>query len=65
MSIDKTGDISSPWLTTEQAADYLGLAENTLRVWRHRGEGPRYHVLNRRLIRYHSDEIDTYVRGQS
>lgn len=29
-------------LTTEEAADYLGYTANTLRTWRHRGEGPAY-----------------------
>ena len=55
-------DTASPWMTTEQAAAYLGLQENTLRVWRHKGSGPRYHVLNKRLIRYNREEVDAYVR---
>jgi excisionase family DNA binding protein len=53
----------SPWLDTDEAASYLGAQPGTLKNWRHRGEGPRYHVVNRRLVRYHRDELDAYARG--
>lgn len=53
----------SPWLDTEQAAAYLGAKPGTLKNWRHLGEGPRYHVINRRLIRYHYAELDEFARG--
>lgn len=54
---------STPWLSTEEAARYLGARPGTLKNWRHRGEGPRYHVVNRRLVRYHRDELDAFARG--
>lgn len=54
---------ASPWLNTNEAAEYLKARPGTLKNWRHRGEGPRYHIVNRRLVRYHRDELDTYARG--
>lgn len=56
---------TSPWLDTESAAAYLGNSPKTLAVWRCRGEGPRYRVVNRRLVRYHVDDLDAFVRGES
>jgi excisionase family DNA binding protein len=53
----------SPWMDTEEAARYLGARPGMLKNWRHRGEGPRYHVINRRLVRYHRDELDAFARG--
>jgi excisionase family DNA binding protein len=52
----------SPWMDTGEAARYLGAKSGTLKNWRHRGEGPRYHVVNRRLIRYHVNELDEFVK---
>ncbi|MGC9955189.1 MAG: helix-turn-helix domain-containing protein [Rhizomicrobium sp.] len=56
---------ASPWLDTEEAADYLKARPGTLKNWRHRGEGPRYHVINKRLVRYHRDDLDGFARGES
>ncbi len=33
----------SPWLKTEEAAAYLGSTVGTLKTWRVRGCGPKYH----------------------
>jgi hypothetical protein len=54
---------SSPWLDGEAAAAYLGTTPGTLKNWRSTGKGPRYHVVQDRLIRYHRDELDGFVRS--
>ena len=54
----------SPWLSTTGAGAYLGCTPATLKTWRARGEGPAYHVLNGKLIRYHRDGLDAFVRGE-
>lgn len=54
---------TSPWLDSEAAAAYLGSTAGTLRNWRATGKGPKYHVVQDRLIRYHSDDLDAFVRG--
>jgi len=56
--------MASPWLDTEEAAEYLKAKPGTLKNWRHRGEGPRYHVINKRLVRYHRADIDAFARGE-
>ncbi|WJY19241.1 helix-turn-helix domain-containing protein [Alteriqipengyuania flavescens] len=53
----------SPWLDSEAAAAYLGSTAGTLRNWRSTGKGPRYHVVQERLVRYHVDDLDAFVRA--
>jgi len=55
---------ATPWLDSEAAAAYLGSTAGTLRNWRATGKGPRYHVVQDRLIRYHADDLDDFVRGR-
>jgi len=55
---------ASPWLDCENAGAYLGCAPGTLKTWKARGEGPPYHVINGKLVRYHRDELDAFVRGE-
>lgn len=54
----------SPWLDTDAAARYLSASPKTLSVWRCQGKGPRYHVAGGRLVRYHVDDLDAFVRGE-
>jgi len=56
------GGVPSPWLDTAKAAGYLGARPGTLKNWRHLGEGPKYHVINRRLVRYHRNDLDAFAR---
>ena len=53
----------TPWFDTEAAAAYLRREPGTLKGWRSRGEGPRFHTVNNQLIRYHVDDLDAFVRG--
>ncbi|WP_068078365.1 helix-turn-helix domain-containing protein [Novosphingobium lentum] len=54
----------SPWKDSEQAAGYLSCSAGTLKTWRSRGEGPAYHVIQEKLIRYHVSDLDAFVRGE-
>ncbi len=56
--------VSTPWLDSDGASGYLGCAAGTLKTWRARGEGPPYHVINGKLVRYHRDELDAFARGE-
>jgi hypothetical protein len=60
---EELGRPNSPWLGTEQAAAYLGSTAGTLKNWRATGQGPRYHVVQSRLVRYHVEDLDRFVRG--
>lgn len=53
---------ASPWLDTQAAAIYLGSTAGTLRNWRATGKGPRYHVVQSRLVRYYAHDLDEFVR---
>ena len=54
----------SPWLDGAAAAAYLGTTAGTLKTWRATSKGPRYSVLQDRLIRYHVDDLDAFTRGE-
>jgi hypothetical protein len=60
---EELGRPKSPWLNTDEAAGYLGSTAGTLKNWRATGQGPSYHVVQSRLVRYHVDELDAFVRG--
>jgi hypothetical protein len=52
------------WLNTAQAAEYLKANPDTLETWRKRGCGPRHHG-GHRFVRYHVDDLDAWMRGES
>jgi excisionase family DNA binding protein len=51
----------SPFLTTAQAAFYLGLCRQTLEKMRHKGRGPRFRKHGRH-VRYHIADLDAWSR---
>lgn len=61
---EELGRPASPWLDSEQAAEYLGSTAGTLKNWRATGQGPKYHVVQSRLVRYHVEDLDRFIRGK-
>ena len=57
-------NVQSPWFDTHQAAAYLNWSPATLKVWRSKETGPKYHSVNQRMIRYHVDDLDSFLRGE-
>jgi len=49
----------SPFLSTKQAAHYIGLSPRTLERMRRTGEGPRFRK-HGRYVRYHIAELDAW-----
>ena len=49
----------SPFLSTEQAAFYLGLSPRKLQAMRASSEGPKFRR-HCRYIRYHIDDLDLW-----
>ena len=47
-------------VTEEQVAEALLVSRNTLRIWRHRGTGPRFVKYGRRVC-YLTDEIQAFI----
>jgi hypothetical protein len=51
----------SPFLSTEQAAFYLGLSARKLQAMRATGSGPSFRR-HSRYVRYHIDDLDAWSR---
>jgi hypothetical protein len=54
----------SPFLTTVQAADYVGLSPRTLEKMRVLGGGPRYRK-HGRYVRYHIDDLNAWSSSRT
>ena len=52
----------SPFLSTEQAAFYLGLSARKLQQMRATGAGPSFRR-HGRYVRYHIDDLDAWSKG--
>ena len=48
-------------LTPAEAAEFLRLSPETLRVWRHLGLGPRYLKMGR-AVRYCRDHLEKWIQ---
>lgn len=48
-------------MTTENAAQFLGVKPNTLIKWRHQGTGPTFVKLGR-SVRYEPDVLERWVK---
>lgn len=53
-------DIDDRMLTRREAAEYLGMAEQTLAQWTWRGEGPPVYRYSRR-VRYRLSDLRAWV----
>jgi len=51
-------------LTSQEAAQFLGVKVSTLAKWRLLGVGPPYSDSLGRDPRYHQDDLDTFLWGQ-
>lgn len=51
-------------LTPRKAAQYLGISEAALRLWRSRGEGPRYFRAGEKLVRYRRADLDFWIEAR-
>ena len=51
-------------LTTQQAADVLGLRPGTLEVWRWKGTGPPHIRLSKRAVRYRRADLDVWLASR-
>lgn len=51
-------------LAPRQAARYLGISEAALRLWRSRGEGPRYFRAGDKLVRYRRADLDSWIESR-
>lgn len=52
---------ATEYLTTQQAAAYLGVSKPRLEIWRCRGGGPRFSKIGR-IVRYKRTDLDEFMR---
>lgn len=51
------------YLSTRQAAAYLGVSRQTLEIGRHKGTGPTYcRPVNSRIVRYFRPDLDAWMQ---
>ena len=48
--------------TEQQLAEQLGMSVATLRAWRHRGTGPRFHRFGR-AVRYLTQDVEAFIKS--
>jgi len=53
---------TAKYLTTNQAAEILGLKRTTLEAWRCRGGGPRFIKMGR-AVRYRQRDLDVWIES--
>lgn len=54
-------------LTTEEAAEIIGVSANTLKTWRHREKGPpwlKYGDARNATVRYRESSVRAWMREQ-
>jgi predicted DNA-binding transcriptional regulator AlpA len=56
--------IKTPFLTTNQAAEYLGMKKAYLQRLRMTGEGPEYLRISPRRVLYTMEDIGRWLDGQ-
>lgn len=47
-----------------EAARYLGVSDAALRLWRSRGEGPRFFRAGEKLVRYRRADLDSWIEAR-
>ncbi len=50
-----------PLLTPPEAADYIGVAKNTLSIWRCVGRYDIPYIKSGRLVKYRKSELDAFL----
>lgn len=65
---DPTGRLSAVLddepMDTLAVARAIGAAPDTVRQWRHRGEGPPWYRAGRRIVRYRRTEVAAWLAAQ-
>lgn len=50
------------FINERETAEYLGLAVQTLRNWRHKRKGPKYIKIEGSAIRYDINDLNAYMK---
>lgn len=55
-------EINDKWISTDEAADYLGVKATTIREWIKKDKGIPAHKVGR-LWKFKKDELDEWVKS--
>jgi len=58
------GAAMSELLRTREVYEKTGISEDTLRWWRHRGDGPPSLKLGKKIVVYPADEREVWISNQ-
>jgi excisionase family DNA binding protein len=50
--------------TPRQAAQYIGVSDAALRLWRSEGKGPRFFRAGEKLVRYRRADLDNWIEAR-
>ena len=53
------------YVSTDQAARILGVSRQSMCNWRWKRQGPRFHKIGARLVRYHRADLASFAAGES
>jgi Helix-turn-helix domain len=51
------------YLTEKEISKLTSISIQTLRNWRHRGQGSKYHKPSPRVVRYRLDELQQFMES--
>jgi predicted DNA-binding transcriptional regulator AlpA len=51
-------------LRTREVHEKTGISVDTLRWWRHRGEGPPSFKMGKKIVVYPADSLEIWIRNQ-
>lgn len=52
-------------LTTEEAADVLGVSPRTMEGWRVKDQGPKFLRIGGRLVRYRREDLAAWLKKEA
>jgi predicted DNA-binding transcriptional regulator AlpA len=61
--LPKAEPIKCPYLTTEQAAAFLGTSKHSLQMLRTRGDGPQFLKLGPRKVAYLQKDLEAWAEA--
>ncbi len=54
-----------PLLTPDAVAAWLNVSTKTLELWRGAGDGPHFVRLNRKAVRYKSEDVQAFISSRT
>lgn len=62
---DQTPRLPDFLVREQSAAEFLDVSVRTLQAWRQNGDGPPFHKVGARAVRYRFSELEDWVTSQT